>query len=140
MSNQIEETVEELKKVVPFKETTEAGDVILIVNETTEEDGALGMAYARINEFEPDPSKRDEWWFVHMTFLTVPPHHQMLILQNQHFTGQEIFTIGGKKVFIKALDFSHYKQIDQEEPPQSEDKPQSEEKPPVTRGGLRVIK
>ena len=140
MANLVEQTVEELKKIISFKDTTEVGDVILIVNETPDEDGPLGMAYARINEFEPDNSKRDEWWFVHMTFLTVPPRHQMLILQNQHFTGQEIFTIGGKKVFIKALDFSNYRKDDDTITPETDKQETSKPKEKNGRAGLRVVK
>ena len=101
----MEQTVDELKKAVDFKETTVAGDIVLMVNETGEADGPLGFSYAVVTGFVRDDSKRDEWWFVHLSFLTVPPSPQVLILQSDHFTGQEIFTIGGRKVFIKALDF-----------------------------------
>ena len=125
----MENTVNELKKIIAFKDTTVAGDVILMVNEPVDENSPFGLAYAMVTDFVRDNSKRDEWWHVHLSFLTVPPQPQVLILQTSHFTGQEIFTMGGKKVFIKALDFS----------PRPTEPPQ-EKKPAKTRGGLKVIK
>ena len=125
----METIVEELKKAVKFKDTTEIGDVILIVNEP-QEDGPVGLSYAQVTDFIRDDSKRDEWWFVHMVILVVPPQPQVLILQNPHFTGQEIFTIGGKKVFIKAIDAQGLTQSKAE-------KPSPPQKP---SGGLKIVK
>ena len=124
----MENTVEELKKIITFKDTTEVGDVVLMARETEEENMPLVMAYAVITDFERDSSKRDDWWFVHLAFLSIPPQPQVLILQESHYTGREIFTMGGKKVFIKALDFS---KSEEPAPPEEKEKP---------RGGLRVVK
>ncbi|MEW6264915.1 MAG: hypothetical protein AB1641_17715 [Thermodesulfobacteriota bacterium] len=102
----MEKAVEELKALMRFKDSTSVGDVVLMLNETGDENEPINAAYAVVTDFVRDISKRDEWWHVHFSFLAVPPVSQMLILQTPHFTGREIFTIGGRKVFIKALDFS----------------------------------
>jgi hypothetical protein len=125
----MEKTVDELKKIIVFKDTTEVGDVILMINEPVDENSPFGLAYAVVTDFVRDNSKRDEWWHVHLSFLTVPPQPQVLILQAAHFTGQEIFTMGGKKVFIKALNFAA-----------KPGTPTDDKKTPKTRGGLKVIK
>ncbi|MFH1139212.1 MAG: hypothetical protein V1816_24280 [Pseudomonadota bacterium] len=125
-----EKFVEELKKKFRFKETTETGDVALMVQEGQDEKSPVGLSYVYVNGFERDPGKRDEWWFVHLHFLLAPPVPQTLILQRPHFTGQEIFTMGGKKVFIKAVD------LDQPEKKPAGDK----DAPPPKRSSLRVVK
>ena len=99
----IEGLVEEIKQQFPLKETTEAGDLVIMVREN--DDGQPAMAYAKIMGFVRDTSKRDEWWHVNFVFLEMPPVPRTIILQTSHFTGQEIFTMGGRKVFIKAVDF-----------------------------------
>ncbi len=102
---EIEQIIKELGNKVKFKDSTDVGDIILMVNETEEPQTPFGVAYAVINGFEPDPAKKDEWWFVSLTFLAIPPEPRTLILQRPHFTG-EIFTMGGRKVFIKAVDLA----------------------------------
>jgi hypothetical protein len=102
----MEGMVEELQYQVPFKETTEVGDLALMLREN--DDGRVSMVYARVMGFDRDSSKRDEWWHVHFVFLEVPPLPRTIILQTPHFTGQEIFTMGGRKVFIKALNFAAF--------------------------------
>lgn len=102
----MEEMLEELQYQVPFKETTEAGDTVLMLREN--DDGRVSMVYARVMGFDRDTSKRDEWWHVHFVFMEVPPLPRTIILQTPHFTGQEIFTMGGRKVFIKALNFAAF--------------------------------
>lgn len=109
--------LEELKYQVPMKDTTEPGDVVVILREIGEKGGRrIEHYYARVTGFERDPSKRDEWWFVSLVNLTLPPIPQTLILQTPHFTGQEIFTMGGKEVFIKAIDFSFFSKPADSEP------------------------
>ena len=131
MTGLMESTVEELKRVLEFKPTTNPGDVVLMVKEQDDEKMPLLVTYALISGFERDPSKKDEWWFVHLNFLTIPPQPVTFILQESQFTGQEIFTMGGKKVFIKAVNLGP--------PPRPEDntagKPKDRKK-----SGLRVIK
>lgn len=99
----LERLVEELKAQMPMKETTEPGDLVLMLREN--DDGQVAMVYARVMGFIKDDTKRDEWWHVRFVFLEVPPLPRTIILQTPHFTGQEIFTMGGRKVFIKALNF-----------------------------------
>jgi hypothetical protein len=130
----MEKTVEELRAAVPFKDTTETGDVVLMLNETEDPEMPVAAAYASITGFERDITKRDEWWHVHFAFLTIPPTPRSIILQPDHFTGQEIFTMGGKKVFIKALDMNELR------PEPDEPDEESEDKKEKRRGGLRVVK
>lgn len=130
MDSPMERTVAELKKMIRFKDTTEVGDVVLMVNETGQEDAPFAVTYAVITDFVRDTAKRDEWWHVHFSFLTIPPAPQTIILQRPHFTGQEIFTMGGKNVFIKAVDFQTETAPDHGEPSPTERR----------RAGLRVVK
>jgi hypothetical protein len=130
----MEKTVEEIKAAVSFKDTTEPGDVVLMLNETDDPEMPVAAAYAAITGFDRDITKRDEWWHVHFAFLTIPPTPRSIILQPDHFTGQEIFTMGGKKVFIKALDMDVLKPEPDEPDGETEDKTQKR------RGGLRVVK
>jgi hypothetical protein len=102
----MERLVEELGYQVPFKDTTEIGDTVIMLREN--DDGRISMVYARVLGFDRDLSKRDEWWHVRFVFLEVPPLPRTIILQTQHFTGQEIFTMGGRKVFIKSVNFGAF--------------------------------
>jgi hypothetical protein len=102
LNNSVEKLVSEITRYIPFKDTTEEGDVVFILNEVNSNQ-ATGN-YAQVISFSRDNSKRDEWWFVGLVFLTIPVVHYTFALQTPHFTGREIFTMGGKKVFIKAVD------------------------------------
>lgn len=95
----MENLVEELKKAVAFKDNTEVGDIVLVVI-----DNPRSLLYARVKGFERDFSRRDEWWHVSLQLLTVPPQEVIWTLRRQQFSGQEIFTMGGDKRFIKAVD------------------------------------
>ncbi|WP_446010281.1 hypothetical protein [Candidatus Electrothrix sp.] len=95
----MEKFVKELRKLVPFKETTEVGDIVLVVIEETEMAG-----YALVTGIERDHSRKDEWWEVHMQFLTVPLQPIVWTLRTEQFTGQETFTMGGKGRFVQAVD------------------------------------
>ena len=94
----MENLVEELKKVVRFKEETEAGDIVLVAIDTPR-----SLLYARIRGFEKDDSRKDEWWLVSMQLLTVPLQEVVWTLRREQFTGQEIFTMGGEKRFFQAV-------------------------------------
>lgn len=63
----MENLLKELKKIVPFKETTDVGDLVLVVVEETEMAG-----YALVTGIERDYTRKDEWWEVHMQLLSVP--------------------------------------------------------------------
>jgi hypothetical protein len=94
--------VEELESSLPLKDDTLEGDVIVIAREGDPDRTAADFAV--VTGFERDPAKRDEWWHVGLLFLSFPPVEAVLTLQAPHFVGREVFTMGGKKTFIKALD------------------------------------
>lgn len=115
----IENLVEELQYQIPFKSNTVEGDIVLILRE--ENGGQVNMGYARIMGFDLDKSKRAEWWHVHFLFLEVPPLPRTITLQTTHITGAEIFTIGGLKIFIKAINYSlidHGRFLNNDDPPE----------------------
>lgn len=96
----MDQLIKELKKIFSFKTETRAGDVVLVVTENPQ-----AMYYALITAIERDNSKREEWWQVALHFLTFPPRKIVWILREPQFTGKEIFTMGGEKMFVQALDF-----------------------------------
>ena len=93
----IEKIVNDLKNIFVFKETTQVGDVVLVVAER--------IMYAMVTGIERDYAKKDEWWQVSLQLLTIPPQRIAWTLRTPQFTGQEIFTMGGEQRFIKAIDF-----------------------------------
>lgn len=116
----MEKLVEELQLSIPFKDDTVEGDVVMMLREG--EDSLVTVTYARVMGFERDTTKRDEWWHVQFLFLEAVPSLRPIILQTPHFTGGEVFTMGGRKVFIKALNFEAYAQ-ELEAPPAAPAKP-----------------
>lgn len=80
-----------------FKETTQIGDIVLIV--------AGQIVYAQVTGIEKDFTRKEEWWQVSMQLLTIPPQQIVWTLRTPQFTGQEIFTMGGESRFVKAIDF-----------------------------------
>ncbi len=97
----MEEIVKELKRIVPFKEVTLEGDLVLVATENPR-----SVFYAQVTEISRDESKRDEWWHVSLTILSVPPQDVVWTLRESQFTGQEIFSMAENGRFIKAVDFS----------------------------------
>ncbi|MBU0908472.1 MAG: hypothetical protein KKA54_17470 [Proteobacteria bacterium] len=122
----MDKIVEELHKIFRLKDSTDVGDIVIIVTETPQT-----LSYSLITGFERDTTRRDEWWHVSMQLLSVPPQKVVWTLRTEQFTGKEIFTMGGEKRYIKAVDFSG-----PEGRPQKEPKPQEKGKPAV----LRVVK
>ena len=102
MAETFEKIVETIKGLVPFKEQAKVGDLILIVKET--EPGQVDTAYARIRQFAREVKHRSEWWRVGLTILKVPLVHFTMIVNADQLTGKEIFTIGGQKVLMRAVD------------------------------------
>jgi hypothetical protein len=94
----LETLVEELRSITPFKESTSVGDVVLIVSEQPRL-----IIYAKVTSIERDPSKKEEWWHIGLTFLTVPLQHVIWTLRTAQMTGGEIFTMGGEKRFFQAV-------------------------------------
>lgn len=121
----MEKIVEELKSVVTFKDSTREGDIVLVVAEEPQM-----ILYGLITGIERDVSKKEEWWKVSLHLLTIPPQMVVWTLRLPQFTGMEIFTMGGKKRFVKAVDFQYSKIGPDKEPGTGK----------TARGGLRVVK
>ncbi len=96
----MQKIVEELKQLIPFKDTTNKGDIILIVAKEPQL-----LVYAYVNDIERDVSRRDEWWHVHLTMLAMPLQKMTWTLRTDQMTGKEIFTMGGEERFVKAVKF-----------------------------------
>ncbi len=95
--------VEELKQLIPFKDTTEVGDILLIAAKEPQM-----LVYAHVNDIERDVSRRDEWWHLHLTMLAIPLQKITWTLRTEQMTGKEIFTMGGEERFVKAVDFGKH--------------------------------
>jgi hypothetical protein len=104
----MEKVIEEIQFQVPMKDNTSAGDTVIFLREA--ENDQVNISFARVMGFDPDLSKRDEWWHVRFVFLEIPPQSRTIILQTPHFTGREVFTMGGRKVFIKAVNFDSFQE------------------------------
>lgn len=118
----MEKIVEDLKNIFTFKDTTEEGDIVLVVAEQ--------LFYALVMDIARDEAKKDEWWHVTMQALLVPPQKMTWTLRTEQMTGMEIFTMGGEKRFIKAIDFKG---------PKSKEK--GKEKTGIKgKSGLRLVK
>ncbi len=92
--------IEELKELVPFKETTEVGDLVLLAAKEPQM-----LVYALVTDITRDDSRRDEWWHLEMNVLAVPPQSITWTLRAEQFTGKEVFTMGGEERFVQAVDF-----------------------------------
>jgi hypothetical protein len=96
----MQKIVEELKQLIPFKDTTDVGDILLIAAKEPQL-----LVYAHVNDIERDTSRRDEWWHLHLTMLAIPLQKMTWTLRTDQMTGKEIFTMGGEERFVKAVDF-----------------------------------
>lgn len=96
----MQKIVEELKQLIPFKDTTDRGDIILIVAQEPQL-----LVYAHVDDIERDTSRRDEWWHIHLTMLSIPMQKLTWTLRTDQMTGKEIFTMGGEERFVKAVEF-----------------------------------
>jgi hypothetical protein len=98
----MEKLITELKGIIDFKDTTEPGDIVLIVAKEPQM-----VIYAYVMTIEPDPNHKDEWWNLDLRVLAVPPQNMTWTLRTPQMTGMEIFTMGGEERFIKALNFTN---------------------------------
>lgn len=98
--------VEELKQLIAFKQTTEAGDVVLIAAKEPKM-----LFYAYVNKIERDDNRKDEWWHLHLTLLSVPLQKITWTLRTEQMSGLEIFTMGGEERFLQAVDFGEKPEI-----------------------------
>lgn len=96
----MEKFVSELKKLISFKDTTEAGDIVLIASKEPQM-----LVYAKVMDIERDLSRKDEWWHVHLSVLSIPPQNMVWTLRTAQMTGMETFTMGGEARFVKAVQF-----------------------------------
>lgn len=101
--------VKELQLLVPFKKTTHVGDIILIVAKEPHI-----LQYAVVTNITRDESRKDEWWHVEFSFLSIPIQEATWTLRNEQMTGAEIFTMGGEDRFVAAVDFEKGKKISPE--------------------------
>jgi sporulation protein YlmC with PRC-barrel domain len=101
LKTNFEKTVEELALQVPFKDVTEVGEVVLMVRES--EKGQCTITFAQVVKFTQEMVGKQEWWHVDLIFLTLPLSYGTLILKSEHLSNMEVFTSGGKKVFLKAI-------------------------------------
>ncbi len=121
----MEALVEELKKIVTLKPTTDIGDVIIMVIEEPQ-----SLIYGIVTDIERDEHKKDEWWHVSLTLLSMPPQKTILTLRTPQFTGEDIFTMGGEKRFIAAVDLGGKPHLAPQPPPLAKN----------NKYGLRVVK
>lgn len=96
----MEKFVAELKQIITFKNSTDVGDIVLIAAKEPPM-----LVYALVRSIERDASRKDEWWHVGMSMLTVPPQQITWTLRTHQMTGMELFTMGGEQRFVKAVDF-----------------------------------
>ena len=94
----MKELVNEIKKIVPLKSTTNEGDIILVAAKQPQM-----LFYASVTKIERDTTRRDEWWHLHFTILSVPLQQMTWTLRTEQMTGQEIFTMGGEERFVQAV-------------------------------------
>ena len=120
-----------------MKDTTDVGDIVLVVVEETEMAG-----YALVTGIERDQTRKDEWWEVHMQLLSVPPQPLVWTLRTEQFTGQETFTMGGKGRFVKAVHFKTKAGVKPAASPElgTNEKTGKRESGTEKQGGLRLIK
>ena len=95
----MEKLLEELKTVIPFKSDTWVGDIVLVVGQNPQM-----VMYGIVTSIERDMSKKEEWWNIGLTFLTVPLQKVVWTLRTEQMTGKEIFTMGGDKRFFQAVE------------------------------------
>ena len=119
----MEKIVNDLKKLVSFKDSVEIGDIVLIAAKKPQM-----LVYGLVSDIIRDDTKRDEWWHVSMHLLSLPPRKVTWTLRTEQMSGQEIFTMDGEQRFMKAVD------IDTKEMgPKSDPESQSKGKPSLRR-------
>ncbi|MBU3943897.1 MAG: hypothetical protein KKB91_05250 [Proteobacteria bacterium] len=97
----MEKLIAELKQMVRFKDSTDIGDLVLIVAKEPQ----ISALYALVTDIERDSSRKNEWWHVSLTLLSIPPQETIWTLRTPQLTGMEVFTMGGEERFVKAVEF-----------------------------------
>ncbi|MDD3816385.1 MAG: hypothetical protein PHZ02_17275 [Desulfocapsaceae bacterium] len=98
----MEKLIAELKQMIRFKDSTDIGDLVLIVAKEPQ----ISALYALVTDIERDSSRKNEWWHVSLTLLSIPPQETIWTLRTPQLTGMEVFTMGGEERFVKAVEFS----------------------------------
>lgn len=96
----MQKIVDELQKILPTKNITDIGDIVVIASKEPQM-----LLYAHVDDIERDTSRKDEWWHVHMSILSLPLQKVTWTLRTEQISGQEIFTMGGEERFVQAVDF-----------------------------------
>jgi len=94
----MEQLVAELKKILPFKATTEPGDIVLVAAKQPQM-----LLYAVVGDIVRDETRKAEWWHVTLHLLSLPIQTMVWTLRTPQFTGQEIFTMEGEGRFVQAI-------------------------------------
>ncbi len=97
----MEKLVTELRQIMPFKDTTDLGDIVLIASKEPQM-----LVYALVTDISRDTTRKAEWWHLSLTFLAIPPQEITWTLRTQQMTGMEVFTMGGEERFVKAVNFA----------------------------------
>jgi len=100
----METLVSDLKKIVPFKDTVEIGDIVLIAAKKPQM-----LVYALISDIVRDDTKKEEWWHVSMHVLSLPLQKVTWTLRTEQMSGLEMFTMEGEERFMKAVVFDKLK-------------------------------
>ncbi|MCL2458438.1 MAG: hypothetical protein FWF31_06220 [Desulfobulbus sp.] len=130
----MEQLVAELKKMLPFKETTEPGDIVLIAAKQPQM-----LLYAVVGDIVRDETRKAEWWHVTLNLLSLPIQTVVWTLRTPQFTGQEIFTMGGEGRFVQAIRLeSRPTGLAPDQPPGPGGKEQTKDS--GRRPGLRIVK
>lgn len=126
----MEQIVTELKKILPFKETTVPGDIVLIAAKQPKM-----LLYAVVGTITRDETRKEEWWHVTLHLLVVPLQTVVWTLRLPQFTGREIFTMGGEERFVQSVRLEERPGGSSAEPTE---KGKVERK--VPQSGLRIVK
>jgi len=94
----MEQLVAELKKILPLKEMTVPGDIVVIAAKQPQM-----LLYAVVGEIVRDETRKEEWWQVTLHLLSIPIQTVVWTLRTPQFTGREIFTMGGEGRFVQAV-------------------------------------
>jgi len=100
----MQQIIDELKGLVTFKDTTEINDIVLIAAKEPQM-----LFFAHVGGIERDNSRKEEWWHVDLTMLSLPVQKMTWTLRTEQMTGKEIFTMGGNERFVQAVDLSSNK-------------------------------
>ena len=81
----MQKIVDELKKVLPLKDTSNIGDIIVIASKEPQM-----LLYAHIDDIERDTSRKDEWWHVQMSVMSIPLQKMTWTLRTEQLSGQSM--------------------------------------------------